>query len=272
MATPRKHWFKVADSIGDEDWDNDVLATLIRLQARLNTKWARNGLTGEEAGKITLTAGDAMAVTHRTSFARALQVLRRCTAAVSLVLHEQRASVKLEWPKWPEFQGLLVQELPESRPLRKTPPQDARRKTEDTPKPPATFALEAPPAPPAPRAGRSVGKRIDPRAEAAWPAIRQAFGEHGKTLGEGIGADRAALITKRIGEGATTEDLVAAVHGYVRNNGLEPRGDFDPRRFFQPQTIFKADGFSDRVDAGRGPRPIGAGSVSKAERLWGHLR
>lgn len=151
MATPRKHWFRVADSIGDEDWDNDTLATLIRIQARLNTKWARNGLTGEEAGKITLTAGDAMAVTHRTSFARALQVLRRCTAAVSLVIHEQRASVKLEWPKWPEFQGLIARESPESRPLRKTPPQDARRKTQEE-------IVEAPPAPAAarPKRQRSV--------------------------------------------------------------------------------------------------------------------
>lgn len=83
-----------------------------------------------------------------------------------------------------------------------------------------------------------------------------------------IGCDRAALIAKRINEGATTEDLVAAVHGYVRTNGLEPRGDFDPRRFLQPQTIFKAEGFSDRVDAGRGPRVVGSG-ISAAAQKWG---
>ncbi len=146
MATPRKHWFKVADSIGDEDWDNDILATLIRLQARLNTKWARNGLTGEEAGRITLTAGDAMAVTHRTSFARASSLLRRCTAAASLTIRVDRASVKIEWPKWPEFQGLLSPESPESRPLRKTPPQDARRKTQEREsEAPAAPVADAPP-------------------------------------------------------------------------------------------------------------------------------
>lgn len=98
--------------------------------------------------------------------------------------------------------------------------------------------------------------------------VRAAFAEHGTTLGESIGADRADLIAKRLDAGATPDDLVAAVHGYVRQNGLEPRGDFDPRRFFRPQTVFKAEGFSDRVDAGRGPRPIGSG-VSKAAQLWG---
>lgn len=153
MATPRKHWFKVADSIGDEDWDNDVLATLIRLQARLNTKWARNGLVGEEAGRITLTAGDAMAVTRRSSFARASSLLCRCTAAASLTMHFDVASVKISWPKWPEFQGLLVRESPESRPLRKTPPQDARRKTQER-------ESEAPPAPESPAAPRPSARRV----------------------------------------------------------------------------------------------------------------
>jgi hypothetical protein len=162
VATPRKHWFKVADSIGDEDWDNDVLATLIRLQARLNTKWARNGLVGEEAGRITLTAGDAMAVTRRSSFARALALLRRCTHAVSMLLHESRAAVKIEWPKWPEFQGLPSRELPESRPLRDSDSDaPARLKTQRE--------ESAPPAPESPAAPRPSARRVLVEKPEAFP-------------------------------------------------------------------------------------------------------
>lgn len=112
--------------------------------------------------------------------------------------------------------------------------------------------------------------QVDPRVEAAWPAIRAAFAEHGTQLGESIALDRSKLIAKRIDAGATPDDLVAAVHGYARS-GLEKRGDYDPARYFRPQTIFKEDGFSDRVDAGRGPRPVRS-TISQTERLWGHLR
>lgn len=264
MATPRKHWFKCPDSVADEDWTNDQLATLIRLQSRLNTRWARNGLGGEDAGRITLTAGDAIAVTHRSSFARAALLLRACSACASLTVRVERASVIIEWPKWPEFQGLHSRELPESRPLRDSDSDsDARRKTEP-PKPPSPAA----PVPPAPRARRLRRRLVDPRSQEAWDAIRAAFSEHGTELGSNLGLDRSDLIAKRLDEGVTPEDLVAAVHGYVRQNGLEPRGDFDPRRFFRPQTVFKAEGFSDRVDAGKGPRPVGSG-VSNAAKLWG---
>ena len=94
----------------------------------------------------------------------------------------------------------------------------------------------------------------DPRAVAAWPAIRAAFESHGKHLSESIGPDRAAIITKRLDEGATESDLVAAVHGYVKGHGgLQSREGFDPGQFFRPSTVFKAEGFSDRVDAGSQP-------------------
>lgn len=132
------------------------------------------------------------------------------------------------------------------------------------------FGLSGSPAPRA-RVRRSAG-RVDPRVQAAWPTIRAAFAEHGTELGESIAIDRSKLIAKRLDAGATPDDLVCAVHGYVRANGLEARADgFDPGKFFRPQTIFKEDGFSDRVDAGRGPRPVKSGP-SQAERLWGNLR
>ncbi len=62
MSTPRKRWFRVADSIGRESWDNDTLALCIRLMAHLNTRWARDGLDGEEAAMVTLRPGDLMEI------------------------------------------------------------------------------------------------------------------------------------------------------------------------------------------------------------------
>lgn len=101
---------------------------------------------------------------------------------------------------------------------------------------------------------RPAKSRIDPRVEEAWPAIRQAFADHGQSLGERVGHDRAELIAKRLDEGATADDLVAAVHGYVQiHDGLkpDPKSGFNPRKWFQPKTVFKHEAFSDRVDAGR---------------------
>lgn len=178
MATPRKHWFKCPDSVADEDWTNDQLATLIRLQSRLNTRWARNGLGGEDAGRITLTAGDAIAVTHRSSFARAALLLRSCSACVSLTVRVERASVIIEWPKWPEFQGLHSRELPESRPLRDSDSDaPARRKTEEGRGEAASPPAPAPPPDPEPpilRARKTPKRRAGSQlTDPLDPAIRE---------------------------------------------------------------------------------------------------
>lgn len=106
----------------------------------------------------------------------------------------------------------------------------------------------------APRSKAPPASLIDPRVEELWPAIRAAFLEHGCNLGDRVGHDRAELIAKRMAEGATPDDLVAAVHGYVQiHDGLkpDPKSGFEPRRWFQPKTVFKHEAFSDRVDAGR---------------------
>lgn len=158
MATPRKAWFRVPDSVADEDWPDDVLATLIRLQARMNSRWARNGLSASEAAEITLSACDAMAVTRRRSFARASELLRRTSGYVTSDVRVARASVKFSWPKWPIFQGLASRELPRENPEASLespspppppppPPQKEEEKKESEPSaPPPT--LSSPPARP----------------------------------------------------------------------------------------------------------------------------
>lgn len=268
MATPRKRYFRVADSVRNEPWTNDELAFAIRLMGELNTRWARNGLSEEEACSATFGPGDFMALTGCASLVRARRIARGLATHVSLILDERGAYTRIEWRKFAEFQysdsrsqGNSDPEISPSAAAASSAASSASRT--GPPKPPEPASP-----PPAARARRSRRRAVDPRSQEAWPSIRAAFAEHGTQLGEALGLDRSELIAKRLDDGATPDDLVAAVHGYVRANGLEPRGDFDPRRFFRPQTVFKADGFSDRVDAGRGPRPIGSG-VSKAAQNWG---
>jgi hypothetical protein len=171
MATPRKHWFKVADSIRDESWSNDQLAFLIRLMAELNTRWARNGLPPDSAHSIELNSTDLMAISgkHRADVAR--KSAERLADIASISISHRGDITLISWPKYSEFQGLVPRELPESRPLRKTPPQDARRKTGRAP--------SAPPAPRAPRSAKSLcPDRLEPEARAR---ILKWAGENHKT-------------------------------------------------------------------------------------------
>jgi len=152
MATNRKAWFKVADSIGRDDLSNDELATLIRLMGALNTQWARDGLTAEESTSIVLRPVDLMALTGSRSLVRARRTIVHMRANVSLTVEEQGANTRIKWPKWASFQGLTTRKQgkpdPEIAP-RLPPPQkqtqtleaDAVREEKRDGKPPSAVAL-----------------------------------------------------------------------------------------------------------------------------------
>lgn len=104
MATPRKRYFRVADKIGRKAWTNDELASLVRLMAYLNTRWAREGIEGTEAGYAEVSATDLMAITgkRRADIARKSAERWRDIAEIS-VEHRGDVSVIL-WPKFAEYQ------------------------------------------------------------------------------------------------------------------------------------------------------------------------
>lgn len=155
MATARRHWFRVADSVAREDWSNDVAATFLRLGGMLNTRWARDGLNPEEACRIVLRPADLMACTGSQSLARARRIVNELAAHLSIIVREQGANTSLEWPKWSEFQKLDSPKLPSNRPeaARKLPPpppppQDAparRNQEEEAPEAPAPASPTPPP-------------------------------------------------------------------------------------------------------------------------------
>lgn len=132
MATPRKHWFRVADSLTQEPLTNDELASLIRLMGELNQRWARDGLSPQEACAIVLRPGDLMSCTGSGSLARARRIVHALATRVSLIIDEQGKNTRITWPKWSEFQR-LQSDPGENSGKKSPPPQDARRKTQDAP-------------------------------------------------------------------------------------------------------------------------------------------
>ncbi len=105
MATPRKHYFRVADSILRETWDDATLATLVRLMAFLNQRWARDGLTAEQACTVRLRMVDLLPLVNRSRPAAALTVLRSCSDAVAMTVTVESGACTISWPKFAEFQG-----------------------------------------------------------------------------------------------------------------------------------------------------------------------
>lgn len=84
MSTPRKHWFRVADSVSHEPWSNDVAAAFMRLGAHLNTRWARDGRSAADACRDRLSVGVAMSITGARSFQAAVERLAELASHVSI--------------------------------------------------------------------------------------------------------------------------------------------------------------------------------------------
>lgn len=89
-----------------------------------------------------------------------------------------------------------------------------------------------------------------------WPQIIEAFGHYGKKLRASPGPERRKLLQKRIDDGYSADELIAAVHGYLWLHGGFDRDFGDGTTsgdYFRPETVFKATGMDDRVE--RGWRP-----------------
>jgi len=163
MATPRKAWFRVADSVAFEPWSNDVAATFMRLGAYLNTRWARDGRSAADAARVTLSPAVLCQLTGCAQVTRARRVLGELAAHVTLTVEAQGANTLIVWPKFSEFQRYESEPraaretdgapaLPPPLDAPAPAPADARRET--------TSSSQAPPA----RRARGGGKTPAPDA------------------------------------------------------------------------------------------------------------
>ncbi len=104
MATPRKHWFRVADSVAHEPWSNDVLATAIRILAHLNMRRARDGRSWVDATSVLCGPALLMTLTGSASLARARRIIDRLAMHVSLTVDRRGMDTLIYWPKFAEYQ------------------------------------------------------------------------------------------------------------------------------------------------------------------------
>jgi len=116
MATPRKSYFRVADSILYEGWDDNQIATCIRLLAHLNTRWAREGRSSEEACGSRLDRGDVAKITGKHRADVALTSLQRLADVTSMSLRVDGKVIEINWPKYAIFQELRTLETPLNNP------------------------------------------------------------------------------------------------------------------------------------------------------------
>ena len=123
--TRRKHWFRVADSILEDDWDDKTLATAVRLMAYLNTRWARNGLTAAEASEGELSVRQVSVITRTSRRDVGQKCLQRLAHVTDMTIASVGEVTRFSWPKWSEFQGLRDLEaaryLPEKLPSAPAP-------------------------------------------------------------------------------------------------------------------------------------------------------
>ena len=93
--------------------------------------------------------------------------------------------------------------------------------------------------------------RADARDSLAWAAMEEAFARHGKRDLRGT-EPRLKAIRGRLSEGFEPEDFRRAVDGYQSMHaGRNGSGDFDPARYFTPETILQPSKFSKYVEQAR---------------------
>ena len=116
MATPRKGWFRVQNSILNECWPHEVKATAVCLMAYLNTRWARGGLTADEGCEAVIPPAALMQITGTSRLDRARLALSYLEASVNLTVSYLGANTSLRWPKLAETQRWRTLELPRDFP------------------------------------------------------------------------------------------------------------------------------------------------------------
>ena len=104
MATDRKSYFVVGDSIWREPWSLEVKGVLVNLMGLLNERWARDGLTPEEACRITLSDTLLMAVTQSMRLRSARDRLSIVARSVSIQVSIEGRNTTIIWPKYSVFQ------------------------------------------------------------------------------------------------------------------------------------------------------------------------
>jgi hypothetical protein len=211
MATDRRAYVKIPDAILREPWDDATLADMIRLQVFLNTRWARDRLSAEEAGRVFLGPQEMMLITHTKNVTRArnrLLALAERSGGVTLDARSatvgRSKGVIIEWPKFPKEQGYYDRDRPKLGVIsgQSRPPQTL----------PQTHKQEEKNKEPAAAAARRSRSRSDGNGKARKTAFPEPFPLD----------DRAALLVWAKSHGFNEQQVsmaVEAVADWAISNG-----------------------------------------------------
>jgi hypothetical protein len=134
----RSRYIRVSDTIFDESWDNDVVASFVRLLGYLRQRWAREKLEPEEGSRARISPTDAMKITGKRRLDVALKLLGSLSEVVSMSLEREGDIAVIDWPNVAEFQeweGLRARAGPASdgRSGSRRTARDSRRKKQERP-------------------------------------------------------------------------------------------------------------------------------------------
>lgn len=106
MATARRHYFFVADAVGHKPWTDHQFAMFVRLAGHMHERWARDGLTPEQACECHLSTGQLRRITGRGHLDSARKSLVNLSEMLSISLRYEGETVVIQWPKFADFQML----------------------------------------------------------------------------------------------------------------------------------------------------------------------
>lgn len=77
---------------------------IVRLMAFLNTRWARDGISDEEAGRCAISCIDVMAISGKRRADVARKSLRHLADVLSMSVEQQGDVTVIDWPKFATYQ------------------------------------------------------------------------------------------------------------------------------------------------------------------------
>jgi len=148
VSTPRKRWFRVADSLLREPWDRDTKATLVLLAAHLSSRWASEGLSAAEGCRAVLSRHALAEITGRVRLDKARRSIARLAHHTGIEVSLEGDNTTIFWPKFSEFQGWTTLDRgrydPSERPSSPAPaPAPAPKRREEVRRAPTELEPEA---------------------------------------------------------------------------------------------------------------------------------
>lgn len=104
MATERKKWFKVAESILREDMTPTQRSTFLGLLAWFNQRRQRDGHRGRRAQEASIPPGDLLTITLQPRLELAREFLLDIEKRFDLTIEERGVFTWVQWPNLSKFQ------------------------------------------------------------------------------------------------------------------------------------------------------------------------